>query len=181
LGAEKISLPDNLPLVSFLINKTQFASNANSSKTKLSWQQLSAGVTGMRGLLVFTNTSSDTVTLENVVPFGTAAEHVYITGQGDHQLSRTHLFLPGKVPINVIVPDNAWELGYCSFNLKDDVTLVALVRRNHATPQNGKQTRFTTILYPGGSVGYNFYTETAPPQMAGCIKTSISKQDVVRC
>ena len=170
LGAEKISLPNNLPLVTFLINKTQFASNANNSKVKLHWQQLSTGVTGMRGLFVFTNTSLDTVTLENVVPFGTTTEHVYITGQGDHELSRTYLFLPDKLPVNVIVPDNAWELGYCSFILKDSVALAGLVRRDNASIHNGKATRFSTILYPGGSIGYNFYTETAPAKWQDALK-----------
>lgn len=162
LGSEKISLKNDLPLASFVVNKKQVASNANGSKVKLQWQQLSAGATGMRGVLQFTNTSSDTVTLENVVPFGIAPQHVYITGKGDHELSRTHLFVPGKLPVNVIVPDNAWDLGYCSFNLKGNVAVSGLVRRNRASIQKGTRTRFETILYPGGSVTYNFFAEATP-------------------
>lgn len=162
LGNEAVSLPNDLPLTSFIVDKKQFTSDANGSKVQLRWQELAAGATGMRGVLFFKNTSSDTVTLENVVPFSASPGHVYITGKGDHELSRTHLFLPGKQPVNVIVPDNAWDLGYCSFNLKNDVAIAGLVRRNRASIQNGKRTRFETILYPGGTVTYNFYAEAAP-------------------
>lgn len=38
----------------------------------------------------FSNDTKDTLTLRNVVPEG----DVYITGYGEHPLSRAHLFLP---------------------------------------------------------------------------------------
>ena len=162
LGSDKIDLPKDLPLVSYIVNKKQLSSHSGNNIVKLQWQNLASGNNGLKGVLLFTNISSDTITLENVVPFGIAPDHVYITGKGDHELSRTHLFVPGKLPVNVIVPDNAWDLGYCSFNVKNDASVAGLVRRNRASIQKGKRTRFETILYPGGSVTYNFYAESAP-------------------
>lgn len=104
--------------------------------------------------VVFTNRSKDTVRLSNVLPFGRSANHPYITGLGDHRLSRTHLFLPGRQPVNVIVPDNAWELGW-AFR----PGTVALSRRDVSSIKNGLRRRFETVLYPGGSVKYDFYGE----------------------
>ncbi|HOY53006.1 MAG TPA: hypothetical protein PLX49_14585, partial [Prolixibacteraceae bacterium] len=43
--------------------------------------------------------------------------HVYLTVKGDHPLSRSHLFLPGREPVNVILPDNAWELGFSALEI----------------------------------------------------------------
>ncbi|HJW18370.1 MAG TPA: SUMF1/EgtB/PvdO family nonheme iron enzyme [Flavisolibacter sp.] len=162
LGSEKIHLHTDLPLASFIVNKKQYTSSGNESKVSLHWQELAANAHGLRGVLLFTNASTDTITLENVVPFGVSPEHVYITGKGDHELSRTHLFVPGKLPVNVIVPDNAWDLGYCSVDLKNGQSVTGLVRRNRASIKKGTRTRFETILYPGGSVTYNFYAESAP-------------------
>ena len=71
LGTDKISLSKELPLTSFIVNEKQYTSaSANGSKVKLQWQKLAASANGLRGVLLFTNTSTDTVTLENVVPFG---------------------------------------------------------------------------------------------------------------
>jgi gamma-glutamyl hercynylcysteine S-oxide synthase len=165
VGEKEMSLPKKLSLVSFILNKKQFATDASGNhptkQLKIRWEQLQSKPTGMQGVLLFQNTSNDTITLENIVPFGIAPEHVYITGKGDHYLSRTHLFVPGKLPVNVIVPDNAWDMGYCSFKLTDDVSVVGMVRRDRASIDKGKRTRFETILYPGGSVKYNFYAETS--------------------
>src|SRR6185436_1916586 len=61
--------------------------------------------------------------------------------------------------VNVIVPDNAWELGYSSFRLNDEVNVYGLARRNVQSIKNGQRKRFETILFPGGSVEYSFYAE----------------------
>lgn len=102
----------------------------------------------------FTNKSGDTLSLSNVVPFGRSERYPYITGRGDHRLSRTHLFLPGRQPVNVIVPDNAWELGWAVRESQ-----VGLSRRNVPSIRQGMRRRFETVLYPGGSVRYDFYIE----------------------
>jgi gamma-glutamyl hercynylcysteine S-oxide synthase len=107
--------------------------------------------------LQFVNESEDTLTLHNVVPFGESDKHVYITGKGSHYLSRSHLFRPGLEPVNVILPDNAWELGFSAINLSGDSGICALVRRDRNSLKNGKTRRFETDLYPGGTINYTFW------------------------
>lgn len=106
-----------------------------------------------------TNISNDTLTIHNVVPLGEDENHVYITGKGKHGLSRTHLFRPGFAPVNVIVPDNAWELGFSAIDLTDGRKVCALSRRNKESIEKGKRRRFETELYPGGSVVYTLWAD----------------------
>lgn len=146
----------NRPLVTYEINQKEFTSDSQAPVTITF--NYSTTARGLEGVLVFTNTSSDTVSLSNVVPGGREANEVYITGLGNHRLSRTHLFLPGKQPVNVIVPDNAWELGYTGLKVNDQHSLFALVRRDLSSLKNAIRRRFETLLAPGGSVAYNFYS-----------------------
>ena len=53
-----------------------------------------------KSVIHFENISNDTLEVRNIVPFGADSSHVYITGKGEHALSRTHLFIPGKIPVN---------------------------------------------------------------------------------
>ncbi len=107
----------------------------------------------------FNNISNDTIRLHNVVPFTIKKHQVYITGKGEHALSRTHLFLPDRMPVNVIVPDNAWELGYNTFHLKDSISIYGFSRRTKSSLVNGTIRRFETILHPGGSIEYTLWLE----------------------
>ena len=109
---------------------------------------------GQRCTVQFVNRTKDTLMLHNVVPFGALPDHPYITGQGNHGLSRTHLFLPGRKPVNVIVPDNAWELGFSAVD-----GIAALSRRTRNSVRDGRRTRFETFLYPGGTVSYTIWTD----------------------
>ena len=110
--------------------------------------------------VAFFNISKDTIELRNVMPLVKESGDAYITGLGTHSLSRTHLFLPGKQPVNVIVPDNAWELGYNSMRITRDLNLALLTRRDRNSIDKGVRRRFETILYPGGSVNYKLYAES---------------------
>jgi formylglycine-generating enzyme required for sulfatase activity len=114
---------------------------------------------GLKIQIKFRNVSSDTVMLHNVVPFRISTENVYITGKGNHELSRTHLFRPGFEPVNVIVPDNAWELGFSETELADGEKVCALVRRAKEPVTNGKRHRFETELFPKGSVEYTLWAD----------------------
>jgi formylglycine-generating enzyme required for sulfatase activity len=114
---------------------------------------------GSKALVTFKNISTDTIRLHNVVPFGESDKHVYITGKGNHGLSRTHLFRPGYEPVNVIVPDNAWELGFSAIATSHGKGVCALVRRNGKSLKNGKLRRFETELYPEGEVCYTLWTD----------------------
>ncbi|MEP7322212.1 MAG: sulfatase-modifying factor protein, partial [Saprospiraceae bacterium] len=108
--------------------------------------------------LVLSNISNDTLIIKNIVPLTEHQNQVYITGLGDHSLSRTHLFLPGNGPVNIIVPDNVWNLGYASIKINESLNLYALTKRRSWT--NAERKRFETIVYPGGSVTYDFYLDT---------------------
>lgn len=105
------------------------------------------------------NSSNDTLVIHNVVPLGESNQHVYITGKGDHGLSRTHLFRPNLEPVNVIVPDNAWELGFSAIQGPNGKGICALTRRTRSSVQNGKVKRFETTLYPNGSINYTLWIE----------------------
>lgn len=148
----------NRPLVSFEIDNKHFLSGQASSLT-LSFRQEVLSGKGIKGVLTFSNASSDTLTISNVVPFGREGNEAYITGLGDHRLSRTHLFLPGRKPVNVIVPDNAWEMGYAGLSINHNQKLFALVRRDLNSMIKATRKRFETILAPGGSVSYLFYSD----------------------
>ena len=153
--------PSNIPVVSFEINNAKLSTESEPNKQKIKVQFGSAPDTlgTKRWIIHFINQSSDTIELHNVVPFGTNPKHVYITGLGDHGLSRTHLFIPGKIPVNVICPDNAWELGYTGMSIDNKINIAALVRRDRESVRKGYRKRFETVLFPGGSVRYFLYAE----------------------
>lgn len=121
----------------------------------ISWKELSYDP-GYKARLTFKNISGDTLELHNVVPFGEDPHRVYLTGKGRHGLSRTHLFLPGKSPVNVIVPDNAWNLGFCELEL-DKANIYALARRTGS--EGADIRRFENNLPPGSSVWYDVYID----------------------
>ena len=119
---------ENKPLYSFLLNNKQFNSEeVNAVKNgsqyiqtfenvlTVTYFQSDSSSLGSIGEIVFENKGEDTVSISNVVPFGEDNSSVYITGKGPWDLARAWLFRPGFQPVRVILPDNAWELGYSSF------------------------------------------------------------------
>jgi formylglycine-generating enzyme required for sulfatase activity len=172
LTVESFELENNLSsikdqkisLISFVLNGKNYTSNANNEfQNKLSIQisAITKTAIGISAIINFKNVGVDTLQLENVVPLGIDTTRVYITGKGNHELSRTHLFVPGKIPVNVIVPDNAWDLGFSILeNQFSGKQVTALVRRNKLSIKNGSRTRFETKLFPGGSVQYALFLET---------------------
>jgi len=136
------------------------APKSNTASGKLSIEYADAPLKGFtHDRIRFTNTSADTLRLSNVVPLAMGGNAVYITGKGDHPLSRTHIFLPGRTPVNVVVPDNAWELGF-SFTNHGGTDTSALSRRDVKSIEKGQRRRFETVLYPGGSVSYDVWSTT---------------------
>lgn len=148
----------DLPLVSYQLGDKTYSSVEKNSMIELTACSLPYSY-GMKGTIRFKNLTADTLHLHNVVPLGISAEHVYITGKGTHGLSRTHLFRPGYAPVNVIVPDNAWELGFSAIDVTDGRNIVALTRRDKNKITDGKRGRFETILYPGGTVAYDIWLD----------------------
>jgi hypothetical protein len=123
-----IIMPVSKPLYSFLINgKLYNSGEADAEKTDDRYSQIFNNIlrvtfiktepsdSGWRGEITFENTGTDTVSISNVVPFGEDNSSVYITGRGPQDLARSCLYRPGYQPVRVILPDNAWELGYSSF------------------------------------------------------------------
>ena len=159
---------EEVPLVSFQIGTKLFnTSKAVKGETKYVIPNIveieyikEDYPVGLKGKVTFRNLSKDTVILHNVVPFGTSPDLVYITGQGDHELSRTYLFRPGYEPVNVIVPDNAWNVGFSAIDLKENpMKVCGLSRRISNSVHKGTCGRFETILFPDGTISYNLYVE----------------------
>jgi gamma-glutamyl hercynylcysteine S-oxide synthase len=108
------------------------------------------------GTVDFENNSPDTLSVSNVVPFGENRSSVYITGYGQDELARASLFRPGFRPVRVILPDNAWEMGYQSLGTNKALSVCALMRRQKT--EGGQRRRYETILPPGTKVTYNLNT-----------------------
>ena len=156
----KVKNIENISLVSFKIGDKLCFSNQKESFENLFQIEVIQPETkkgGWHAKIVFTNHSNDTLKLHNVVPLGENQERIYITGLGDHYLSRAHLFRPDFIPVNAILPDNAWELGYSELNL-GDIKIAALSRRN--SWENAARRRFETLIYPGGKVTYDIWLES---------------------
>ncbi|WP_188504914.1 formylglycine-generating enzyme family protein [Parapedobacter pyrenivorans] len=156
---EELQSTGSHPLVAFDINdRTMLAADAKGI-IDISLETVTGFNPAYKAILRFTNRSADTLVLSNVVPLGRADKAVYITGKGKHGLSRSHLFLPGKQPVNCILPDNAWELGYSAMALPNGLSVCALVRRDRASAYKATIRRFETVIAPGGSIAYNLFAD----------------------
>ena len=107
------------------------------------------------GDLLIRNNTNDTVVVENVVPFGEERSHVYITASGPPSLTRARLYLPGYSPLGVILPDDAWELGYGSVDMRNHLSLYGLARRKKSA--DAILHRYKTVLPPRSNVSYTIY------------------------
>ena len=159
IGNEHIILPDPIPFLSYQANKQLYLISEPATNLTINIRFADTVAPFIKAVIRFTNISADTIALRNILPLQQQGSEAYITGWGEHPLSRTHLFLPGKLPVNVIVPDNAWDMGYNGFPISSNRKLVLLSRRDRSSVQQGERKRFETILYPGGSVDYFFYAE----------------------
>jgi gamma-glutamyl hercynylcysteine S-oxide synthase len=148
----------DLPVLEFTVNDTAWSS-IQRHPLILSFSSIRYSSRGVTFHVTFTNSTNDTLTLSNVIPFGSKEKEAFITGLGKHWLSRTHLFLPDRLPVNVILPDNAWNLGYSALRLDDEHGLFGLARRDPDSFVKAVRRRFETILHPGGSVAYDVYTD----------------------
>nr|NQU90348.1 sulfatase-modifying factor protein [Bacteroidota bacterium] len=112
---------------------------------------------GWKAFLTLKNNSADTLIIENMVPFGESDDHIYITSTGSWDLARSKLFRPGSGAVGVILPDNAWELGYASLELTEGNSICALARRTGW--ENARRRRYKTEVYPGGSITWTLWAE----------------------
>lgn len=170
-GGTPLSLQKGRPLFSFMLNKkmlnTSVAVFNRNGETysqlfdntlRVTSSVLRDSAASFRCEILFENTGRDTITVSNVVPFGEdSLTSVHITGRGPWDLARAWLSRPGYRPVRVILPDNAWELGYTSFNISEGVSVCALARRSRW--EGATRARYETVLPPRGKVYYNLYAE----------------------
>ena len=163
-----IKLSSGRPLFSFRLNGKYFESD-----------DVQAGLTGNRFVMIFPggveagfiskggshpgwlaeltfqNAGPDTIKISDVVPFAESNRNPYITGYGPWDLARACLFLPGAKPLRVVLPDNAWEMGFSAFSTDTTLSVCAIARRTAIA--GGKKSRYETQLPPGSSVTYSIY------------------------
>ncbi len=108
---------------------------------------------GWAGEITFENNGLDTLVISNVVPFG--EQSVFIRSMGNDRLARAWLFRDEGEPVRVILPDNAWELGYSGVKINDTLSLCAIARRRPLS--GGIKRRFETLLPPGAKAVYILY------------------------
>jgi iron(II)-dependent oxidoreductase len=108
-------------------------------------------------MLHLKNLSGDTLELENLLPLGPSGQRPYITGYGPPGLARATLFRPGRGPVGLILPDNAWEMGFTALDISPDSGLALLSRRD--CRDKAARKRYSTVLYPGGEVCYRIHAE----------------------
>jgi iron(II)-dependent oxidoreductase len=178
LNTDSITLSDNSnlilkrkkPVLSFLLNEKIYTTSdvpalktgndyvlTFENKLKLVFKNHESQSSGLLFGLEFENISVDTVSVSNVLPFDADNESVNITGKGPWDLARAWLFRPGYRPVRVILPDNAWEMGYTSFEVKEGLSVCSIARRTLV--EGGQKQRYQTLLPPKAKVSYNVYAD----------------------
>jgi gamma-glutamyl hercynylcysteine S-oxide synthase len=116
---------------------------------------------GVKCTVRFTNLSKKKHKIENLVPMGAWKDKVYITAGGTKEwpqyLCRSLLFRPGCAPVGVILPDNAWHLGFADFRVNDSLSLSGLARRGERDKEKTDIDRWAVTLKPGGWAEYSLY------------------------
>lgn len=163
-------LPDTFPLYTFQVNGKIYSVGDASAQMKdttcdFSFEDQITGEVfleqqykkGWMCRVVIQNNTGDTVDIENIVPFGETAGHIYLTSSGPWALARAKIFRPGLGPVGVILPDNAWELGYGAIPINENLSVCAIARRTKSDQAEWR--RYRTIVYPGGNVEYTIWAD----------------------
>lgn len=119
---------------------------------------------GLKFLVRFTNQGKGIHSIENLVPMGEGTDKIYITAGGTKDwpqyLCRSLLFRPGYVPFGIILPDNAWHLGFADFRLNDTLSVTALARKTSRNKELCDIDRWASKLKPGGWVEYSLWFDS---------------------
>ncbi|MBS0010934.1 MAG: SUMF1/EgtB/PvdO family nonheme iron enzyme [Bacteroidales bacterium] len=110
---------------------------------------------GWRGEITFHNNGFDTIEISNVLPLGEDNDNVYITGKGPWNLARAYLHRPSYQAVRVILPDNAWELGFSVKEISQETSIALLARRGRN--EGAVLRRYSTILPPGKTISFSLY------------------------
>ncbi|MCX6257502.1 MAG: SUMF1/EgtB/PvdO family nonheme iron enzyme [Bacteroidia bacterium] len=174
-GNEHVNFPQPLPLFTFLLNDSLHSSQEAimsqvSDSFLLSFpcglvaylKVIQPYSRGWKAVVTFYNRTERKIKIEDLIPFGIKTDRVYITGEGSYDwpyyLNRTRLHCPGYGPVGVVLPDNAWSLGYCDLQTGHDHWLAGLSRRKN-WDRKAEVTRWSTTLSKGQWVQYNFYID----------------------
>ena len=171
---KEIVLPYGLPLYSVLIDSSFY--NSFSSRPAFGKDEILFIVAdsiegivkfdkkfqpGIKCTLRFTNKGKRNHKIENLVPLGEGPDKVYITAAGSKEwpgyLCRSILSRPGYGPVGVVLPDNAWHMGFADFRINENTSLTGLARRNSRDKDNTEIDRWAVTLKPGGWVEYNLF------------------------
>ncbi|MEI7498869.1 MAG: SUMF1/EgtB/PvdO family nonheme iron enzyme [Bacteroidota bacterium] len=144
-----------------LINDTIFFTLADSIR---GWAFLEKNFRpGAKFTIRFTNSGMGNHSIENLVPLGESKEKVYITAAGPKEwpqyLCRSRLYRPGFGPVGVVLPDNAWHLGFTDVRVNDSLSLTALARRGTRDKDKTEIDRWMVTLKPGGWTEYYIYAD----------------------
>jgi iron(II)-dependent oxidoreductase len=116
---------------------------------------------GWKAVVTFMNSTSQKQKISGVVPLGESPNNVFIKAAGPstyiHRLSRSKLFRPGLGAIGVVLPDNAWEMGFNDVKINQTKSLTAIARRISSDKADVR--RFFTTLEPNGFVQYVLYID----------------------
>jgi hypothetical protein len=173
-GGEQVTPLVPLPVFTCTVNEKPVSSlsfRAERIGDSIRWES-SAGLSGglrvdngfrrgWKATVTFHNVSRDTLQLANVVPLGEGPDRVFIRAAGPQtyqlRLSRSALFRPGVGPIGVVLPDNAWEMGFCDIPAARGRSLTAIARRMDSARADLR--RFRAVIPPGGWVQYTLYAD----------------------
>ena len=169
---QSFALPENTPLFSLEMDKREISSLQAVSIVRQDDEirfLLPGGLNGKltveppflpywKARLILENTSDQQVAISNLVPLGREDGTIYITAAGPPTvpLARANLFRPGKKPVSVILPDDAWDLGYAAIETTR-ISLCALARKK--ATEKAEVRRYQVTLEPGGTVEYRLFID----------------------
>jgi formylglycine-generating enzyme required for sulfatase activity len=157
----RIALETPQPLFSLLVDGRLLAASSLPVGVSFTLAAANGFGPGAKLELVLRNGTKAKVRLENLVPLGQGPDRTYITAGlpngPPHELDRSQLFRPGLQPVGVVLPDNAWHLGYVTIAAGPGRSLTAIARR--VKTDKAERTRWASVLEPGGSVEYALYFE----------------------
>jgi iron(II)-dependent oxidoreductase len=175
-GKVTVPLPYGLPLFSLLIDSNFYTSYCTKPEYKgdeiiqtladsirVIYRQDRRFSPGIKYVIRFENLGKRSHRIENVVPLGEGTDKVYITAGGTmewpHYLCRSLLFRPGFGPIGIILPDNAWHIGFADFAVNDTISVVAMARRGQREKDRTSLDRWAVTLKEGGWAEYSIYAD----------------------
>lgn len=169
-SGETVNTGNNLPLFSYLVNGKQKNTVTGISRIderiyitedrlKIEVRDSSGFERGFLLKVKLTNESDTLLKIENLVPLGIGDDRTYITANGTYDwpayLTRTCLFRPGKSPIGIVLPDNAWHMGFVDYTVNEEQSLIAMSRRKES--DKAEIRRWHALLEPDGYVIYDLY------------------------